>query len=104
MIEEEKAQTYVELIQKCLTQIKDGNHPYVSSQLNLDDRWSQADWQICSLLKHLIPVLPESLREQVQACYDLREQVWSTEYMNAYYEAQRQAQQKTSPESLATAG
>jgi hypothetical protein len=50
---------------------------------------------VCWLFNKLIPMLPNNLQVDLQACYDLREQVWSENYENGYH-----AQQKTSPSCL----
>lgn len=63
----------------------------------LDTRRRCADWCLITVLKALLPTLPAHLRIPVQACLDLRERIWSEEYLNAYYDAQ----QKTSPACLA---
>jgi hypothetical protein len=62
----------------------------------LDVRRKCADWCLKAVLFALLPTLPKALRTTVQACFDLRERIWSTEYMNAYF----QAQKETSPRSL----
>jgi hypothetical protein len=62
---------------------------------NLSQRRDRADWEVCWLFKKLIPVLPNNLQAGLQACYDLREQVWSDDYRDGYF-----AQQETSPSCL----
>lgn len=64
---------------------------------SLDERRMYADWCLKAILMALLPTLPKALRVTVQACFDLRERIWSIEYMNVYHEAQ----QKASPECLA---
>jgi hypothetical protein len=62
---------------------------------NLSQRRDRADWEVCWLFNKLIPMLPNDLQASLQACYDLREQVWSEDYRNGYY-----TQQETSPSCL----
>jgi hypothetical protein len=51
------------------------------------------------LLTHLVAFLPQALRPGVQACLALGKHIWSKEYSEAYYAAQKEAHS----ESLATA-
>ena len=90
------ATTSIHVVQEGLQTIVNGQHE--SAHL-LDKRRQYADWELCYLLRELIPTLPQTVREQVQACYDLREQVWSAEYAKDYYDAQ----EKASPSCLAAA-
>jgi hypothetical protein len=95
MTNEQKKQTQhsIHVAQDALQRIVQGQDPHASK---LGDRRDFADWELNYLLRNLIPALPADLRADVQACYDLREQVWSDDYREAYY-----AQQKTSPSCLA---
>jgi hypothetical protein len=78
----------IEVVQEQLQAIVSGQHERAQM---LEKRRQYVDWQVCYLLAHLIPTLPRSIRAQVQACYDLREQAWSEEYAQAYYDAQKEA-------------
>jgi hypothetical protein len=62
-----------------------------AASLSLEERRMQADWCLTSVLKALLPTLPKDLRASVQACYDVRERIWSREYLEAYYRAQQEA-------------
>ena len=66
---------------------------------SLDELRMYADWCLHAVLRAITPTLPEDLRKAAQACFGMREQIWSTEYGDAYY----QANKKASPKSLATA-
>src|SRR5215469_1504951 len=79
-----------------LQEIEAGKHPNAQE---LRDRRMLADLHLTLLLKKVQMSLPKDLREQVQACLSIREQVWSMEYYDAYY-AQLHAQKETSPTSL----
>lgn len=58
-----------------------------------------ADWCLNAILRELLPTLPEDLRVQAQACYDLREHLWSMPYLEAYYQAQQKASSECLPAS-----
>lgn len=68
-----------------------------SSTTTLEARRRMADWCLKEVLKAILPALPKYVRVIVQSCLDLREHIWSVEYMNAYFEAQ----EKASPVCLA---
>lgn len=86
-----------------LQQLEAGQWPAWARRVNrgespaLDQRRMYADWCLTAVLRALLPTVPKPLRVLVQTCLDLRERMWSEAYMNAYYDAQQQ----TSPESLA---
>lgn len=67
---------------------------------SLEERCMYADWNLKEVLRAILPALPKDLREAAQACFDLRNQIWSMEYLVAY----RRAKKEASPDSLATAG
>jgi hypothetical protein len=100
----EWVQWHLALEQRELQQLEAGQWPQWAARpdrpqeipLDLDLRRTYADWCLKCVLIALLPTLPKALRMAVQACLDLRERMWSMEYMNAYY-----AQKKTSPECLA---
>jgi len=92
--QKDKAQTAIRVTQSMLQHIMSGQYELAR---DLREQRQCVDWQLCLLLCGLLPTLPQDVRAQVQACYDLREQVWSTEYMNAYHAAQKEA----SPSCLA---
>lgn len=103
--QKERAQFTLAYEQHELQQLKAGQWPAWANRLgrtetpSLDQRRMYADWCLKAVLTALLPALPKALRVTVQACLDLRERVWSEEYLNNYY----QAQQKASPECLAAA-
>ena len=63
----------------------------------LNERRMYADWCLDAILRSLVSTLPGDIRAMVQACCDLRERIWSTAYLNAYYD---QAHKETSPHCL----
>jgi hypothetical protein len=86
--QKQHARICAEIAQEKLQQIVSGHYPYAQA---LHERRECVDRHICYLLSGLISTLPKDVRTQVQACYDLREQVWSKEYMSNYYDAQKEA-------------
>lgn len=75
--------------------IEQGQHPDAHT---LEERRRYAAWQLEYLLEHVVEALPLPLREEVQACLDLNQRLWSSAYSAAYF----QAQQKASPLCLPT--
>lgn len=88
----EDARISIKVTQDALQRIVDGH----SDAENLMQQRDFADWELCWLLRNLIPVLPNDLRAGVQTCCDLREQAWGRNPMD-----QSHTQQKTSPVCLA---
>jgi hypothetical protein len=101
--QKEQAQWRIDYEQHELQQLEAGQWPAWAKRLGraetplLDQRRMYADWCLKTVLTALLPILPKALRVTVQACFDLRERIWSEEYMNAYYQKQKEA----SPECLA---
>jgi hypothetical protein len=77
-----------QVAQEQLQRIANGQYKYAQA---LHERRHCVDRHICYLLDHLISTLPKEVRAEVQACYNLREQVWSEEYMTSYYAEQEKA-------------
>lgn len=71
---------------------------HLPEKISLDERRRYADWCLRAVLYSILPTLPGDLQTEVQACYDLREHIWSEAYRKAYYAAQQQ--QQASPECL----
>jgi hypothetical protein len=102
--QKERVQWHLALERRELQQLEAGQRPPWAVRpdrpqeipLDLNRRCTYAEWCLKRVLIALLPTLPADLRTAVQACLDLREHIWSREYMNAYY-----AQKETSPECLA---
>lgn len=87
-VEKAALMAYVRLVQRMLQTLADGQDTDIAT---LDMRRDRADWQMVHLLREIIPLLPNDLRTEVQACLSLNDHVWSPEYSQAYYRAQKEA-------------
>jgi hypothetical protein len=89
---------YVRAIQRELQTLAD--EPNTNYE-RMNARREHADWQMVHILREITSVLPKDLRADVQACLSINDHLWSAEYSQACFRAQKE---KTSPESLAIAG
>jgi hypothetical protein len=75
-----------------LQDIMQGQDPY-RLETTFDLRWMRdfSSWRLNSLLKDLVPFLPEEVRASVQMCLDLYKYICSSEYSKAYYAKRKKA-------------
>src|SRR5258708_29593122 len=72
--QKQDVQWNIRYAQQKLQAIEAGQH---ADAQTVADRRMYADWQLCRLLHKIAPALPNDLRAEVEACYALRETIWS---------------------------
>ena len=76
------------LAQQDLEQIANGNDP--SAQM-IEDRWQKTDQTLCRLFIQSVSLLPPDVQEVARTCIQLRETIWSMEYLDDYHQAENDA-------------